>query len=232
MKFTQLAEPHLEKPLVIAALQDMGNVGSIVIDFVNKAIKSSPFRTVEATQPSYVIDNGGHIEVPRQVWEYRHSKDIIVFGGGTGQPSSNEELHLLCRDVIDVAKKYEAKFIYTLGGFHTPRPILGDPKTFVTTTSQDLMAQLQKMGISMTPARSVITGFNGLILGYAKMSGMHGIGLYGELDEPEIPQYKTAKSVVKTLEKMTYHNFGSTAELDALADDVDRKMNSGRDFDL
>lgn len=35
----------------------------------------------------------------------------------------------------------------------------------------------------MTPTKSVITGFNGLILGYAKLNDIYGIGLYGEIDE-------------------------------------------------
>ena len=48
MKFAQLAEPSVEKPLIIAALQDMGNVGNIVIDFINKSKNSTPFRTVES----------------------------------------------------------------------------------------------------------------------------------------------------------------------------------------
>ena len=149
------------------------------------------------------------------------------FGGGSGQPKTSEELHELCQDVINVAKKYSVKFIYTVGGFHTQRIIREEPKTYVTTTSQDLSKQLEKMGISMTPAKSVITGFNGLILGYAKLNDIYGIGLYGEIDEPSIPQYRTAKSVVKTLEKMTYQNFGSTQELDSMASEVDKKLRSG-----
>lgn len=224
MEFKQLSEPAIEKPLIIAALQDMGNVGNIVIDFINKSKKTIPFRTAESTLLSYVLDKGGHIEIPKEVWEYRYAKNIIVFGGGYGQPKTNEDLHQLCQDVISVAKKYGAKFIYTLGGFHTDRVITDDPKTYVTTTSQDLTAHLQNMDIDITPSKSVITGFNGLILGYAKTNGLHGIGLYGELNESSIPQYRTAKSVVKTLEKLTYQSFGSTHELDVMAETIDKKL--------
>jgi proteasome assembly chaperone (PAC2) family protein len=224
VEFKQLSEPAIEKPLIIAALQDMGNVGNIVIDFINKSKKTIPFRTAESTLLSYVLDKGGYIEIPKEVWEYRYAKNIIVFGGGYGQPKTNEDLHRLCQDVISVAKKYGTKFIYTLGGFHTDRVITDDPKTYVTTTSQDLTAHLQNMDIDITPSKSVITGFNGLILGYAKTNGLHGIGLYGELNEPSIPQYRTAKSVVKTLEKLTYQSFGSTHELDVMAETIDKKL--------
>ncbi|NDB32643.1 MAG: hypothetical protein EB150_06840 [Nitrososphaeria archaeon] len=227
MKFTQTVEPAVEKPLIIAAMQDMGNVGNIVIDFVNKSKKTVPFRRAESTEMSYVLDKGGHIEIPKEGWDYRYNQNLIVFGGGAGQPKTTEELHELCRDVISVAKKHSVKFIYTVGGFHTTRIIHDEPKAFITTTSQDLSKQLERMDVSMTPTKSVITGFNGLILGYAKMNDIYGIGLYGELSDPSIPQYRAAKSIIKTLEKLTYQSFGSTQELDILANDIDKKMRSG-----
>ncbi|MBI5698122.1 MAG: PAC2 family protein [Thaumarchaeota archaeon] len=226
MKFTQSSEPSVEKPLMIAALQDMGNVGNIVIDFLNRAKKTTPFRSAESTEMSYVLDKGGHIEIPKESWDYRYDKNLIVFGGGVGQPKTTEELHELCKDVINVAKKYSVKFIYTVGGFHTTKIIHDEPKTYITTTSQEFSKQLEKLDVSMTPTRSVITGFNGLILGYAKLNDIYGIGLYGEIGEPSIPQYRTAKSVIKTLEKLTYQSFGSTQELDTLAKDIDKKLRS------
>jgi hypothetical protein len=226
LKFTQTVEPAVEKPLIIAAMQDMGNVGNIVIDFVNKSKKTATFRRAESTELSYVLDKGGHIEIPKEGWDYKYSQNLIVFGGGAGQPKTTEELHELCQDVIAVAKKYQVKFIYTVGGFHTPRIIHKEPKTYITTTSQDLSKQLEKLNVLMTPTRSVITGFNGLILGYAKKNDIYGIGLYGEIDEPTIPQYRSAKSVIQTLEKLTYQNFGSTQELDVMASEIDKKLRS------
>jgi len=227
LKFTQTAEPPIEKPLIIAAMQDMGNVGNIVIDFLNKSKNTSVFRRAESTELSYVLDKGGHIEIPKESWDYKYTQNIIIFGGGAGQPKTSEELHAICNDVINVAKKYSVKFIYTVGGFHTQRIIRDEPKTFVTTTSSDLSKQLENMGTSMTPAKSIITGFNGLILGYAMINDIYGIGLYGEIDEPSIPQYRTAKSVIKTLEKLTYQNFGSTSELDVMALEIDKKLRRG-----
>ena len=34
MEFFQIEEPDIEKPIIIAAMQDMGNVGSIVVNFI------------------------------------------------------------------------------------------------------------------------------------------------------------------------------------------------------
>jgi proteasome assembly chaperone (PAC2) family protein len=224
MEFIQNEEPKIEKPIIIAAMQDMGNVGSIVINFINKSLKSKSFRTAKISFPTHVIDNGGYIDLPNESWEYRYTDDLIIFGGGNGQPQNNNELNLLCQDVIDVAKKYSAKFIYTLGGFHTNRVLKNTPKTYVTTTSLQLTKQMERLGVDITPQKSMITGFNGLILGFAKKNEIQGMGMYGELNTPEIPQYRAAISIIKTIEKLTYRKLGDMQELEMLAQEIERKF--------
>ena len=71
MQFSQNEEPDIKKPIIIAAMQDMGNVGSIVINFINKSLKTKSFRSAKVSFPTYVIDNGGHVDLPKENWEYR-----------------------------------------------------------------------------------------------------------------------------------------------------------------
>ncbi|MGI9567842.1 MAG: PAC2 family protein [Nitrosopumilus sp.] len=224
MEFTQTEDPIIEKPIIIAAMQDMGNVGSIVVNFINEFLKTKTFRIANTRYPTYVVDRRGLIDLPNESWEYKFTDDLIIFGGGKGQPQNNNELNELCQDVIDIAKKYSAKFIYTLGGFHTNRILDNDPKAYITTTSTELTNQMKGLEIETTPQKSIITGFNGLILGFAKKNGIHGIGLYGELNEPEVPQYRAAISIIKTLEKLTYRKLGNTDQLEMMAQEIERKF--------
>ncbi|HYZ66111.1 MAG TPA: PAC2 family protein [Nitrososphaeraceae archaeon] len=224
MFFVKLEEPFLQKPIIIAAMQDMGNVGSIAIDAINKSLKTRPFRHVYPPSPNYVIDNGGYVDFQQEKWEYRYTKGVIIFGGGTGQPQTNQELYELCQDIIDIAKMYSAQLIYTLGAFHTNRVVDKKPETFVTSTSRELTEQIIKFGIQATPQSSLITGFNGLMLGFAKINNIKGIGLYGELNDPRIQQYRAAKSVLQILERLTYQRFGNLEELDVMAEAVDKEI--------
>ncbi len=224
MEFIQNSEPEIKKPIIIAAMQDMGNVGSIVVNFINESLRTSIFRIAKTPYPTYVVDKGGYIDLPDESWEYKYTDDLIVFGGGKGQPQSNSELNMLCQDVIDTAKKYSAKFIYTLGGFHTNRIFENKPKTFITTTSKELTKQMEGLNVETTPQKSIITGFNGLILGFAKKNDIQGIGMYAELNEPEIPQYRSAISIIKTIEKLTYRKLGDTSQLEIMAQEIERKF--------
>jgi len=224
MEFVKVEEPQVSKPIMIAAMQDMGNVGSIAIDFINKSLQTRCFRYVSAPYPNYVVDKGGHIDFQQERWEYRYGKGVIVFGGGVGQPQTNHELYELCQDVIDVAKSYSVQLVYTLGAFHTDRNYGKSPRTLVTTTSQELTDQIAKLGIETTPGSSLITGFNGLILGYAKKNNMQGIGLYAEISDPQMPQYRSAKSLLVLLEKLTYQKFEGMRELDEIASAIDSEL--------
>lgn len=225
MFFVKLEEPQdLQKPIIIAAMQDMGNVGSIAIDAINKIFKTRAFRHVYPPSPNYVIDNGGYVDFQQESWEYRYTRDVIVFGGGTGQPQTNQELYELCQDIIDIAKMHSAQLIYTLGAFHTNRIVGKKPETFVTTTSRDLAEQITRLGVQTTPQSSLITGFNGLILGFAKINNIKGIGLYGEINDPRIQQFRTAKSVLQTLERLTYRRLGDLEDLDMMAEAVDKEV--------
>lgn len=225
MLFVKQEEPQdVQKPIIIAAMQDMGNVGSITIDALNKILRTRLFRQVFPPSPNYVIDNGGYIDFQQESWEYRYAKDIITFGGGIGQPQTNQELYELCQDIIGIAKMYSVRLIYTLGAFHTTRTIGKKPETFVTTTSRELSEQIRRLGIQTTPQSSLITGFNGLMLGFAKINNIQGIGLYGELNDPRIQQYRTAKSVLQLLERLTYQRFGTLEELDVMAEAVDEEI--------
>jgi proteasome assembly chaperone (PAC2) family protein len=202
----------------------MGNVGSIAIDFINKALQTRCFRYVSAPYPNYVEDKGGHIDFQQEKWEYRYGNGVIVFGGGVGQPQTNQELYELCQDVIGVAKSHSVQLIYTLGAFHTERDYGKSPKALFTTTSQELKDQIERLGMEPTPGSSLITGFNGLVLGYAKKSGIQGIGLYAEIDDPQVPQYRSAKSLLVSLERLTYQKFKGLEELDEIASAVDSEL--------
>ena len=148
-------------------------------------------------------------------------EDIILFGGGSGQPHNVSELNDLCKDAIEVAKRHSVKFIYVVGGLHTDRAFGTSPRTYVTSTSQDLKVRMEDLGMHVT-RRSMITGFNGLFLGFAKMNEIQGVGMYGELRSPEIPQYRAAASIVKTLERLTYRNLGDVSRLEMMAAMVER----------
>lgn len=99
----------------------------------------------------------------------------------------------------------------------------------VAATSQELTEQIKRFGLEATPGESLITGFNGLILGYAKANSIKAIGLYAEIDDPQIPQYKSAKSLLVSLDKLTYQKFRRIEEFDEIAGAIDSEIDKMKD---
>ena len=231
MEVIDLDKPSITRPILIAAMQDMGDIGNLAVQFINKTLGTTPFRYVLAPYPNYVIDRGGFIEFRQEKWEYRYAKNLITFGGGLGQPQTNAELYDLCKDVISIARRYSVQLIYTLGAFRTERELGKKPISLATTTSPALKDQIKSLGVELTPMSSIISGFNGLILGFASAAGLQGIGLYAEINDPQIPQYRSVKSVLELLEKLTYQKFGGLEELEAMGSaldsEIDRLKRSG-----
>ena len=58
MEFEDTRQPDIKKPLIIAAMQDMGNVGSIVVNFINKSLGTTQFRNARSSRPPFVFDKG------------------------------------------------------------------------------------------------------------------------------------------------------------------------------
>ena len=56
MHFEDTRLPDVNKPLIIAAMQDMGNVGSIVVNHINKSLGTASFRHATSSRPPYVYD--------------------------------------------------------------------------------------------------------------------------------------------------------------------------------
>jgi hypothetical protein len=53
---------------------------------------------------------------------------------------------------------------------------------------------------------------------------MQGIGLYVEIGDPQMPQYRSAKSLLVLLEKLTYQKFRGMQELDEIASAIDSEL--------
>ena len=70
MEINQTLEPEVDRPIIIGRMQDMGNVGSIAIDFLKKSLKAIPFRFVSSNYPNYVMDRGGYIDFSPEKWDY------------------------------------------------------------------------------------------------------------------------------------------------------------------
>jgi len=191
--------PKLNKPVMIAALPDMGNVAGIGMDFLVKKLKAKLFAEIYAFWPPAVSYEQGLIKYDQSSYKFHYlQKENIVLFSGEFNPSDPRRLYELCYEVVDMAKKLKVSTLYSIGAaLRQPSP--AEPKLFAATTTSKHLNLLKKKKLELLNMQGQITGFNGLVLGIAKEKQLDGICILGEIDNPNIIQPKSAKLILEKL---------------------------------
>lgn len=192
--------PKLKEVTLLASLPDMGRVGGLVPRFLIDHLRAKMFAEIYEYDKPYVLCKDGLISHFPSVYRMYFSRrgNLIIFTGEE-QPREVPKLYELCDMVLDVAEKSgKLKRVYTSGGYF--REQVSGPRVYGVANSSSLLDELDRIGIREIGSEiNTITWFNGLILGVAMQRKIEAIGLYGEIDNPDIPQLKAARAVVKSL---------------------------------
>jgi len=204
MKLKQIENVKMNDIVLVASLPDMGRVGGLVSNFIAKQLNAKLVAEIESIEKPWVTYENGianlHIDIYKIFADKQNS--IVVFTGDT-QPQDPHELYELCDLLLDTVQGYgNVKRLYASGGY-LKQEVIGEPKVYGTVNNADLLKELDRYNIARLGNEvNSITWFNGLVLGTAATRGIEGIGLFGEIDNPSVPQHLAARSVVKVIARM------------------------------
>ena len=193
--------PKFDDLVLIASLPDMGRVGGLVPEFLIDHLGATLFAEISSYNKSYVLCKDGLITHAPSIYRVYYSrKGSLIIMTGDDQPTEVSELYALCNSILDIVEKIgRLRRVYTTGGY-SRESVVEEPKVFGVTNMPHLLRELDRLNIrEMGPEISTITWFNGLLLGIALSKNIEGIGLFGEIDNPSIPQPRAAQSVLKAI---------------------------------
>lgn len=217
-------QPELENPDLIASWPGIGNIGLIAVDTLRGQVGAEGLGEIEPWDffyPRKVIIRSGilqELEFPASRFFYKRlrKKDVLFFIGEE-QPSDGGRMYAegrkayqLANIVLDVAKKFGCRRIYTSGAAVSLTHHDLKPRVWAVTSSEDLNREVKSYEntvlMSEIEGRSdqgSITGLNGLLLGLAKQRGLEAICLMGEIPDylsgAPFPYPRASKSVVEVL---------------------------------
>lgn len=191
--------PKLNRPVMIAALPDMGNVAGIGMEFLVKKLKAKLFAEIYAFWPPAVSYEQGLIKYDQSSYKFHYlQKENLVFFSGEFNPSDPRRLYELCYEVVGMAKKLKVSTLYSIGAaLRQPSP--AEPKLFAATTTPKHLSLLKKKKLELLNTQGQITGFNGLVLGIAKEKQLDSICILGEIDNPNVIQPRSAQLILAKL---------------------------------
>ncbi|MEM2506330.1 MAG: PAC2 family protein [Nitrososphaeria archaeon] len=172
-------------PIFVAGLPGMGLTGKQAADYLIEQFNATKVGYINAphlASPVISSHNGVVEDLMNELFQLYYAevgeKSFLIFTGIT-QPSSPEWQHHLSYKVIDTLRIYKPKIIYTFAA----TPIYSyrwAVNVYGIATRRDLLEELRLYGVIPFKGEGVISGVNGLLIGYGKRFGIDGIILLGE----------------------------------------------------
>lgn len=198
MDIRYLREPKLSNPSMIAAWPGMGYLAKISADYLRRRLEAKLFAEVLYYQNA-IIYKKGIVELASIKHRfYADPKNDLIICVGDSQPPLPEEAYRLALDVVEVAKKYNVRRVYTMAAY--PNEYVDEPQVYGVCTDEPLRDLLAKHGVKVLDEEGAVNGLNGILIGVSKLHGIDGICLLGDIKYANVPQHLSSKAV---LEKLT-----------------------------
>jgi len=233
-KIKSFSNPKLKNPILIEGLPGMGNVGKIAVDFMVEHLQAKKFLEISSNNfPNSVFVNEENlIELPKIGFYYKNLKDVsIMFLAGDVQPTDEKSCYAFCEEVLNLAEKYKAKEVITLGGIGLPENPK-KPTVYTTGNSKKIISKYKAKQISTSLYGFVgpIVGVSGVLLGLSAERKIPAISFLAEtFGHPNHLGIKGAREILNILNKNLNLKL-NLKELDAEIIDMEEEAESEKDF--
>ena len=224
-------EPRGKACDLIAAWPGIGNLALILAKYLCEKLNAEEIGEIEPFaffDPIGVMVKDNVVEAPQFpegkffYWHSPDGKKDLLFFISDEQPAFKG--YDLANFILDVAKKFKVKRIYTFAAAIAKIHHTEQPKVWGVATETKLIDFIKKHDIVLR-GKLQIAGLNGLLLGVARERNMEGICLLGEVASytTRIPNPKAALAVIKVLLKVLDLQIDLT-ELARIAEESDQQM--------
>lgn len=204
LKVEKVGDFKLRDIVLIGSLPDMGKVGGLVSGHFAKKLDTKHAAKIVLSDKPWVRQQNGLVELPYDQYNILvdEKRSIVVFTG-ENQPQEGQVVFELCNLLLStVTQMGNIKLVISSGGYLPIKPGSSD-SVYGVASNQRCLDLLKSHGIPTLGSEiNSITWFNGLILGLAKIQNIDGIGLFGQIKDPDLPQYRAAKNVAELIGKI------------------------------
>jgi proteasome assembly chaperone (PAC2) family protein len=197
MDVQYLRKPKLQQPNMIAAWPGMGYLAKISADYLRRRLRATLFAEIKYYHNILVYNNGKVDLAPIRHKLYASEEHNLVICVGDAQPSIPEESLRLAEKIAELALDLGVKRIYTMAAY--PYDVYETPEVYGIYTDEAMRPELEAVGIKILESEGAVNGLNGVLIGVAKMKGIDGVCLMGDITYANVPQHLSSKAVVEKL---------------------------------
>jgi len=175
----------------------MGYLAKISADYLRRRLNAKKFAEVKFFQNAIIYkDSLAELPSIRHRFFAVPDKDLMICVGDA-QPSTPEEALRLAEKIVDFAKRFHVKCIYTMAAYPSDYP--DEPRVYGVFTDESLREELERHGVDFIEGEGAVNGLNGVLIGVAKSKGIDGVCLMGEIRYANVPQHLSSKAVLERL---------------------------------
>jgi proteasome assembly chaperone (PAC2) family protein len=178
----------------------MGYLAKISADYLRRRLKATLFAEIRYYHNVLVYNNGVAELAPIRHKLYASKEHNLIICVGDAQPSIPEEGVRLAEKIVDIAIDLGVKRLYTMAAY--PNDFYETPQVYGIYTDGSLRAELEAAGVKVLEAEGAVNGLNGVLIGVAKMRGIDGVCLMGDITYANVPQHLSSKAVLEKLAKL------------------------------
>jgi uncharacterized protein len=198
-------ELRLKKPWLVAVWPGMGHVAISAGYYLMAKLgmhRLAEFSAEELFDVGHVDVKGGLIRTGRLpqsrlfVWnDPSGQRDLIVFIGEAQPPLGK---YVFCRRLIEAARQFGVERVFTFAAMATQMHPGDDSRVFGAATDEENLVELKRLKLKVLEDGH-IGGLNGVLLGVAAESALHGACLLGEMPHmfAQLPFPKASLAVLK-----------------------------------
>lgn len=200
MIVTYHGRPELHRPVLVAGWPGMGLLAKIAADYLKDQLEAELFAEISSYRNDIAYKDGVASYVPVKHRFYAAPEHDLIICVGDSQPSLPYEIYSVADKVIDVAKEFDVRRIYTVAAYFSPDTPSAD--VFAVVNDPDLSSFVEEYGVEIAPGEGRITGLNGVLIGVAEEREIEGVCLMGRIQYAELPQPGPAKMLIDVLARM------------------------------
>ena len=213
---------------LIAGWPGMGSVGIGAIDYIRRKLDAVAFAEIDMnayfTPEMMMVDDGvvSFPSPPAHTFYAVEAHNLIIFQGDAqinGEPGDEA-----MNQVLDVAQKAGVDTVFTAASYHTQASHQEGTQVLAAANNPDFRDSLEPFGVEILQ-EGMVTGLNGLLLGFAAQRGFRAACLLGTIPQyaVTIPNPKASKQIVLTLGRIL--NFEvDMGEIDDAAERMEATM--------
>ncbi|MBI3037290.1 PAC2 family protein [Candidatus Woesearchaeota archaeon] len=216
VKLLAKSVPKLSKPVLIAGLPGIGNVGKVAVDFMVEELKAEKlYEFFSYNLPhSVFVTEENLVELPMISLYFKKGsgkRQDILFLAGDVQPVNEQSCYSFSDTVLDYFTKLGGAQVITIGGIGLPAELYfkkgavnvpNKPKVYCTGTSKDVVDSFKIVGVEpgLYGVVGPIIGVTGVLLGLSKRRKIPAISLLAEtFSHPMYLGIRGAREVVSVL---------------------------------